>query len=181
MRPTYYSLTRVEDLSLGVAYAPEGYSHDMIAEGRYYDHWKPVDFTIKPWRDNHGGFADYQTNNMGWPLCSDELRQIIDRNRSPRDEVQWLEATVTHEGQSRRYWVLHIPDRPDVLDSEKTIFAYQGFVVKPVFRMSELRDRNVFSYVGGNFTVLVSSQVRTAMVAANCTGIDFLRIPLSDR
>jgi hypothetical protein len=169
VRKRYYFMTWVDEEALGIGYAQEGYQFDFLLEGRYYPDWEPVLFTLCD-----GGYADYQANDLGWPLCSEKLKRTIEQCASPDDSMQWLAARVVGPGSEQRdYHVLHLPERPDVLDKEKTLFAEGGVVVKPYFSVEAIGSHRVFSFRGGQFRVIVSTETRDAILSANCTGLDF--------
>ncbi|MBC7251339.1 MAG: hypothetical protein H5T62_13760 [Anaerolineae bacterium] len=169
VRKRYYFITWVEEEALGIGYAEEGYQFDFLSEGRYYPDWEPVLFTLKD-----GGYADYQANDLGWPLCSEKLKRIIEQHALPDDNIQWLAAKVVGPGgEQRDYYILHLSERPDVLDKERTLFAEGDVVVKPYFSAKAIGSHRVFSFHGGQFRVIVSAEIRDAILSANCTGIDF--------
>jgi len=173
----FYGVTYSEEYSFGVGHAPEGYSFEILAEGIYYPEWVATPFVL-----NGGPFADYQANNLGWPLCSKKLKTVIEGHASPIDSFQWLEARViaVNEEDVRDYYILHFPERPDVLDKQRTLFAGDSdFVVRPYFSEQAIGTRRVFSYPGRS-TIIVSSEVRDAVLAANCTGIDFYKVAVSN-
>lgn len=169
MKKRYYFLDWLEKEKLGVAYAEEGYEFDLLLENRYYSVWTPVTFLLKD-----GGYADYQANDLGWPLCSDKLKSIIDLYISVNDIIQWLDVQIIASSrESRVYHILHLPQRPDVLDKKRTLFAGQDVIVKPYFRRNVITKYNVVSFYGGGFRVIVSSELRKAISSSNCTGVDF--------
>lgn len=172
---SFYALAHIESDLLGVGYAPSDCGFDLLGEGKYGEGWETVTFILED-----GGFADYQINDMGWPLCSERLKEIIESFRAPEDTLEWLDATViTAGGEARKYYILNLPIRSDVLDRKKTIFAKGGFVVKPYYSLKNINGRRIFSYPSGEFTVIISDEVKNAIASANCTGIDFLKVPVS--
>jgi hypothetical protein len=171
----YFYLEHAEDETFGVGYALYGADFSLLAEGQYYDNWRVVTFALK-----NGEYPDYLANDLGWSLCSRKLKDILNGSASSVDSIQWLDARVVHpSGESRRYYILHLPMRPDVLDGEKTIYAAKGFVVKPCLRPDAIGNHAVFSYPGATVRVIVAEHVRDAIVSADCTGIDFSLVPLS--
>ena len=171
----YFYLEYAEDEALGVGYALNGTDLFLLAEGQYYDNWRTVTFILRD-----GEYSDYLANDLGWPLCSRKLRDVLSGSASSVDSIQWLNAQVAHpSGETREYHILHLPMRPDVLDGEKTIYAAKGFVVKPCLRPDAIGNHAVFSYPGTTVHVIVAERVRDAIVSAGCTGIDFSLVSLS--
>ena len=112
----YYYLERIDDPAFGVGYTSESYSFDLLSEGEYYSDWDTVPFYLRD-----GGFADYQTNDLDWPLCSAKLKAIIETSASPLDRIQWLSAKVISiDRTEREYFILHLPERVDAIDRQKS-------------------------------------------------------------
>jgi hypothetical protein len=171
----YYSLQRIDDPAFGVGYAPEDYSFDVLSEGKYCNDWRIVPFHLRD-----GGFADYQMNDLDWPLCSIRLKTIIDKTTSPRDHIQWLPAKViNNDEEEREYFILHLPERVDVIDKQKSIITPDNLVVRPHFNVRAIGDHQVFSYPGGEFSVIVSEAVKGAILSHGCIGIDFSKVQTS--
>jgi len=167
----YYYLERIEDPAFGVGYTSKSYSFDTLSEGKYYSDWDIVTFYLRD-----GGFADYQANDLDWPLCSAKLKAIIDTNTSPLDHIQWLSAKVVSvDGMEREYFILHIPERVDMIDRQKSTYA-GDFVVRPYFNILAIGEHQVFSFPGGEFSVIVSERIKNAVLANGCVGIDFSEI-----
>lgn len=112
-------------------------THRQLAGGRVED-WEASSLIISRTK-----FADMQPEVRGLRLCSPRFREVIDAVRSPRDEVQWLDATVEDPiGEQRPYFVLHFPSVPDLLDRQGSTFG-PGGVIRQVFRASALTGRVV--------------------------------------
>ena len=170
----FYFMEAVEDEAIGVGHTSDAYYFDMLREGMYYEHWEPVSFRLRD-----GGPADYQPNDLGWPLCSLKLKSVIEVGAVPHDRIQWLDAKlVGDDGKEHPYYILHLPYRLHVLDKEKTIWD-DIFVDTPVLDLRVVKDHRVFSYPGGFFSVIVADEVKTAIQMANCTaGMEFW--PIAD-
>jgi len=164
----YYFLESAEDDAIGMATAPENYSFDVLSEGVSYEDWEPVPFTLQD-----GIFADYQLNDLDWTLCSAKLKSVIDGNAAKDDVIQWLDAMVVDQnGKEARYYILHLPYRPEVLDREKTI-RDDEFIDTPVLDLRLVKNHRVFSYSGAGSRVIVAEEVKTAIERAKCTGMEF--------
>lgn len=163
----------VEDEAIGVGHTSDAYYFDMLREGMYCEHWEPVSFELRD-----GAAADYQPNDLGWPLCSPKLKAVIEVHAAADDQIQWLDAKlVDDDGKEHPYYILHLPYRLDVLDKEKTIWD-EIFVDTPVLDLRVVKDHRVFSYPGAFFSVIVADEVKTAIQVANCTGMEFW--PIAD-
>jgi hypothetical protein len=170
----YYRLTRVESDRFGVAYTPEDIGFELVDEHVRGDKWNPVSFTLKD-----GGFSDYQINDNNWPMCSKKLKTLLETGASAEDSLEWLSVNVVDQsGTSEEYFVLHFPERPDVLDQKRTLFA-GDFVVKPVFSRTLIGPHRVFIYPSGESVVIIAEPVKDAITQANCVGLDFIEVPIS--
>lgn len=131
-----------------------------------------VFFTI-----NDGEFRDYQNNNRDWRLCSEKMRNIIDAGRSPSDCLGWLPVTVRRRRKRLTYFALHftaVKPLRSILDMRRTkVIRPSMFVVAPVLRRSGVGKHHVFTYEEDGSRWIVSDAVRGQLVAANCTGMKF--------
>ncbi|MDI7278280.1 MAG: hypothetical protein QME94_20060, partial [Anaerolineae bacterium] len=169
MTGEFYFVTWPGRYPFAVACAPPGYRCDLLKEAEPARDWVPIRFVLRD-----GAYADYQANDLGWCLCSERLKEVLASHASPEDVLQWLDATVIGpDGEERSYHILHLPRRPDVLDRTKTVFAPGGLVVKPYLNGTMAARHRVFSYLGGTGRLIVHREVRDAVVAARCTGLDF--------
>jgi hypothetical protein len=93
--------------------------------------------------------------------------------------LQWLEVAVRTQEEERRYYILHFPQPPDVLDKNKTIFA-GDFVVKAVLSTEAVVGHRVFGYPRcGCLRLFISEEVRTAIIEEQCIGMDISKAPLA--
>ena len=162
-----------EDEMLGVGYAPDDPAlDDLLAESEPVLHWRPIAFVLKG-----GGFADYQANNLGVRVCSEKLMGIIERARAEVDDLQWLAAAVkAHDGETRPYFVLHVPASYDVLDRKRTIFAGGDFVVRACLDVAAVARYRVFSLPGDTLRLILAGEVKDAIESAHCNGMEFSRV-----
>lgn len=124
----------------------------------------------------HVDLPDYLANDIGLRLCSPLLRDVIEDQRSPVDNLQWLPVDVrTADGMVHEYFALHFLWPLNSIDRDRSILA-GDFVVKPVLSAELLGDRAVFSLPGRTTTMFVEAAVRRAIELAGCTGIEFDRV-----
>lgn len=156
-----------------LAYGPDDPERDeLLVEPGRVEGWVPLELEVRS-----GVPTDYLANNVGVRLCSERLKDALEQANSGADELQWLDATVLDAaGIGHRYYVLHFPTLPDVLDPERTITSRGWFVVKPVIAESRVGQHRVFSFPGGTSRTVVTDQVREAVVRAGCTGVDFASV-----
>jgi hypothetical protein len=134
--------------------------------------WQPETLRL-----TDGDFGDYLANDLGVRLCSEKMRDIIDKNAGPRDDLRWLPVFVEDDsGVSRPYWVLHFPKPADVIDREKSVMV-DDFVAKLALHGQKLVGHSVFSYrEGGSLLLIVSEDVKARLVQSGCTGIQYSEV-----
>ena len=143
--------------------------------GGRIERWEEWEFQLE-----QGDFADYQSDIMGFRICSDSLRQILDAVAGPQDVIQWLPVWVTHEaGDRRRYWVLHFPEPPDLLDLARTERSGPSIVRAALDSRKAEMHEVMPSPDGSSYCFVISSRVRATLEKARCTGMLFRVLPAS--
>ena len=165
----------------------EGVGIDII-EKRYIllynkriDDWDPPIFELE-----EGGYTDYQNNNQRLRLCSLKLRKILEQNASEYDILQWLEATVRHEGEDRTYYALHFPEPADVINKEKSKYSKSdGKLIVPRLSRALCEKYNIFTILKPSLSIAsislyVRENVKRDIEAAGCTGMEFEKRNLAE-
>jgi len=139
-----------------------------LPETGLLDNWHPMSLRLVG-----GKIADYLGSNLSCRLCSDRLREILERAATKEDAIQWLPLIVANESRGLSYSILHFHNPPDVLCRKETIFA-GDFVAKPVFLRHRIENHQVFAYpTAGKRKLFISKRVKLAIEAAKCTGMVF--------
>lgn len=147
-------------------------SDELLAEPGRVGGWQRLELTSEDSR-----LTDYLANDAGVRLCSERLRSVLDASRSEADTIQWLDAQVrTPDGGVHPFWILHLVAHPDVLDPSRTIRARDDFVVKAVVSCGAAAPYKVFGFPGATTRLIVSGDVRDAVIEATCTGIEFSEV-----
>lgn len=170
----FFFLQLLDHPDVPVAYGDDAPGRDKVLDepGRVAD-WPGLELSVRG-----GGPTDYLANNLGVRLCSSLLRGVLEQQRGPEDDLQWLPAIVIDETGTRRpYFVLHLTSHPDVLDPQRTIWAKGSFVVKPVLSRQKVDGHRVFSFPGASIRLVIAEPVKTAIQRAACTGVDFATVP----
>jgi hypothetical protein len=138
----------------------------LLARSARISTWEPLDLAVD------GAPTDYLANDAGFRLCSAKLKETISNNLSSDDDVQWLAAKVVgpQDGEFE-YFVLHFPSLPEVLDPKHTLFGEGESVIRPVIAAERAGSRNIFVYSRYAVGPVISSRMRRAIVAADCSGI----------
>lgn len=167
MENQIFSVYYADDDTRGVAYAEPGWN--IMRSGVCVESWVPIVLQLK-----HGKFADYLANNMGVRLCSTEMRNVINENRTSNDKIQWLDVNVTDcEGGPKGYWILHFPRNYPIVNERNSSFSGKR-LVQAVIDSASARKYRIFT-LPGTFgpTMFVSNDMKCALEQAYLTGIAF--------
>ncbi len=169
----YYRILFLEEEHLGVGHTTIQKELFFLPDAGKVENWKPIVLELKD-----GGYPDYLASNLGCRLCSERLKAILADNASPSDVLEWLEVVVKSGSMARPYFILHFPEPADVLDRNESTLV-DDFVVKPVLADAAAKGHHVFAYPKcGCLPLFVSDNVRRKILTANCTGIEFSRLPV---
>jgi hypothetical protein len=142
----------------------------------------PTEGMIDDWKTIHcnliqgGGFEDYQANAHAFRMCSQRLKYLFENNKGSDDRIQWLDATVTWNGETRPYYVLHFYESMDVVDPvaskwnpETNFFD----AIHPVFVRENIVNHNVFTIPGHSVMLVVKPFIVKEMKRQQMTGMDY--------
>jgi len=136
--------------------------------------WIPIHFSIF---DNIGegeGFQDYQFDSFAFRLFSQRLKNLLENNKSPDDKIQWLDATVTWNGETRPYYVLHFYEDTDVLDpvlSKWDDKLKMPLALPHVYIQERIDNHNIFSYPGDGTGLTVRAFIVKEIKKQKMTGM----------
>ncbi len=90
-------------------------------------------------------WLDFQPNSLAWPLMSSKLQSIIENNLTGKEAIEWLQATISGNGEKRTYFIPRFIKKLDVLNEEKTIYVPgTDHIIKPSFDLSKIKEYMVF-------------------------------------
>jgi len=136
--------------------------------------WRTLPFELE-----QGVVIDYLPNSRALRLCSQRLRDVLERERGDADVIQWLSATVTNgAGGTLPYWILHFPTVPEVINKARSIFS-GPVLVKAVLDLTLVAEHRVFSRPHDTVSLIVADKVRRAIANAGCAGMEFSRVPIA--
>lgn len=150
----------------GVAYIKNGTEFNLPLKEGWIKEWQTKYFTLR-----NGEYTDYLPA-IGCRLCSEKMREILERCKSEKDVLQWLDAEVESEtGEKRRYFILHFPVLEDVLDKKKSKYV-KNILTKQVINPEACVGHEVFSYPEeSTLSFVVSQKVREELKKAGCRGL----------
>src|SRR5262249_15934717 len=117
--------------------------------------WKTLHFHVEK-----GEVTDYLANSLAFRLCSAKLRDLIDANRSPTDDTQWLASELTlPNGTHVPYAVLHFPTVSDVLHESRSVVS-GSMLVKPVLDAAKVSGHTVIGLPHDSVALIVADSIR---------------------
>ena len=142
----------------------------LLYDGHGVKEWGTKHFSLKD-----GGYTDFLPANIGCRLCSKKLRDILEKCKSEKDVLQWLDAEVESEaGEKRKYFILHFPELVELLDIKKSKYI-GGVLTKQVIEAKRCVGHEVFSYKEcSSLSFVVSEKVRNEIKKENCRGQVYL-------
>jgi len=122
-----------------------------------------------------GELLDYQPNTIAWPLMSDKLKNILTYYLTGSESLSWVNARVVTGDKSVNYYIPRFDKSLDVLDTTKTIFAGNNFVVKACISIEKASRYSYFSLPDLPFTsrIIVSEKIKDCVTLNNLTGMRF--------
>lgn len=146
--------------------------------------WKPFELTLKRMlkkkKNKDGVPADYVSSNLSLRICSSRLRAIVDALKNESDEVEWYPVYIKDEhGHRHEYFVLYLPKIAEVVDPQKTTYSADGSPIRWCLSRGKVGERRVFRLSKYGISLVVSEEMKQAIVAAGCTGMTFGRVPTS--
>ena len=160
-----------------IAQSPKEIKWNYLPQNQYLNTqtWIPVKFNLpKP------SFEDYLANDMGFQLFSERFRDLIEKNRQPKDRFQWLDNPITCGNKECSYFVLHFYDIDDVLDEGRVIWhpVDSTSILKPVFSAKKIHGHSIFTYLNpghhhNSDKAYVSKELKNAILCAKMTGATF--------
>lgn len=104
-------------------------------------------------------------------LVSPTVRAVIEAEAGPRDDIQWLPATVVSaRGTEQPYWVPHFPTWHDVLDHELTTWDPNQMPIRWVLSASKVVGLSVFVIPRSSLRVVASDAVVRALQHTRASG-----------
>ncbi len=147
---------------------------DKVMDGGSIEDWQAPEYTLKG-----SILVDYQPEVNGLRLCSEKMKRVLEDVTGPQDTIQWLPAVIKDDaGHRHPYWVLHFPDRPDILDVEETEYRASPLPVKAAISQKRAEGRHVmWSPDGSTVAFVVSEETKDELEKAECTGVLFSLFP----
>lgn len=116
------------------------------------------------WRNPDRNPQDLVAAVGGVRLLSPRLRDILQANLGPHDEVQWLPAELELlDGRRAEHWILHLPVHHDLLSDDGTHWQPNGIPMRHAYSRAKLTGHHVTAYTtrAATYTVPIVGTVHT--------------------
>jgi len=125
-------------------------------------------------------WLDYQPSSLLWPMMSENLKSVVERNLTGEEGIDWITANITDGNEVRNYFVMRFNKFPDVLNVEKTMFVSgTDHVIRPVFSAEKIKGLNIFTKPSSDIlwrltsSVYVSDALKKQIKKEKLTGMAF--------
>ncbi len=191
----YYHIIYSEDEdetigNVAIAHGEVPLPHELIAEleGLYT---LPFDLELKKLRYHNGSFVeedldndilcDFPANNLGCPLMSSKMAEIIKQNLSGQEQIDWISAKIIVSGKEVPFFIPRFNKELDVLDMEQTMFVPEtDMVIIPSFSYNKIKFLDLFPLPskGDNLWMIttdiyISERVKVALEKEGVSGVTF--------
>jgi hypothetical protein len=131
-------------------------------------------------------WLDYQPNNLVWPLMSERFKNLICDNLTGEESINWIQARINGENESRIYYILRFEKMHDVLDVEQTLFVKgTDHIIRPHFSLDKIRHLSIFNKPAYSdswkitFAMYINEHLRKMILKAKLLGPDFEKVRVS--
>lgn len=196
----YFSLN-FGDTTIGpVAYSPENslLSYELI-EGLMDKKEMPYDLIIRKVSEGKKGliveddldnlevvWEDFLPNNIGLPLMSEKLKNIIEGNLSGNEDIDWVTCKVWAKDKFKIYYIIRFNTLLDVLDIQKTKYlAGTDLIMIPYFSSDKINQFSVFTIPTSDnlykisLSLFVNYTIKKLIQKEKLKGVDFSTIKIS--
>ncbi|CAN5758111.1 hypothetical protein BH11BAC7_BH11BAC7_33050 [soil metagenome] len=172
----FFFLTWEESINICVANSSQKAPLDHILipllEGK---NELPFDFIL------NGEPQDYLPNNMAWPLMSEKMKQVIERNLTGHEKISWISTNVKAGEDVFLYYVIRFDEKMDVLDLNRTTFVPgTDQIIRPCFSFDKVKKYNLFHKPGYSWritpAVYISETLKNEIEKENLSGVDFEKV-----
>ncbi|GIQ61429.1 hypothetical protein Flavo103_45640 [Flavobacterium collinsii] len=130
-------------------------------------------------------WKDYMPNGFVWPLMSEKLKFVVEKNLTGNEHIDWIDCKVKKEDEERKYYILRFNKMLDVLNMEETTFVRgTDHIIRPVFSYSKIKDYNIFVKPSSHDLwrvpsgFYVSEKLKKEIEKEKLTGLDFSKVPV---
>ena len=174
MARSFYNLHLDDNETGAVAEAPDDIDFSFYFNLHLHKDL-PWEFII-----DEGVVEDYLANDVGFPMLSPKLKKIFESYKTVGQH--WTKATV-YDSRTKEYLnysIISYREKADVINTEETTYQPPGLILVPVFSLKKIGDLQYFPQPDKyDFNLVISGDMRMAMVSSGITGVSFSKAHLS--
>ena len=123
---------------------------------------------------------DYIADDLGVPLFSEQVRNIIDELMTGEEGIEWYEVPVVQSRNQYRYFAPKFTRALDVLNEDSSLYGVnKSILIKAVLSTEKIKEYSIVPIVGSSEAfffptrIAISDRVKKALEKARVSGISF--------
>ena len=123
---------------------------------------------------------DYIADDLGVPLFSEQVRNIIDELMTGEEGIEWYEVPVVQSRNQYRYFAPKFTRTLDVLNEDSSLYGVnKSILIKAVLSTEKVKKYSIVPIVGSSEAfffptrIAISDTVKRALKKARVSGISF--------
>ena len=123
---------------------------------------------------------DYIADDLGVPLFSEQVRNIIDELMTGEEGVEWYEVPIVQSRNQYRYFAPKFTRTLDVLNEDSSLYGVnKSILIKAVLSTEKIKEYSIVPIVGSSEAfffptrIAISDRVKKALKKARVSGISF--------
>ena len=123
---------------------------------------------------------DYIADDLGVPLFSEQVRNIIDELMTGEEGIEWYEVPVVQSRNQYRYFAPKFTRTLDILNEDSSLYGVnKSILIKAVLSTEKVKKYSIVPIVGSSEAfffptrIAISDTVKRALKKARVSGISF--------
>ena len=123
---------------------------------------------------------DYIADDLGVPLFSEQVRNIIDELMTGEEGIEWYEVPVVQSRNQYRYFAPKFTRTLDILNEDSSLYGVnKSILIKAVLSTEKVKKYSIVPIVGSSEAfffptrIAISDRVKKALEKARVSGISF--------
>ena len=123
---------------------------------------------------------DYIADDLGVPLFSEQVRNIIDELMTGEEGIEWYEVPVVQSRNQYRYFAPKFTRTLDILNEDSSLYGVnKSILIKAVLSTEKIKKYSIVPIVGSSEAfffptrIAISDRVKKALKKARVSGISF--------
>ena len=123
---------------------------------------------------------DYIADDLGVPLFSEQVRNIINELMTGEEGIEWYEVPVVQSRNQYRYFAPKFTRTLDILNEDSSLYGMnKSILIKAVLSTEKIKEYSIVPIVGSSEAfffptrIAISDRVKKALEKARVSGISF--------